>query len=97
MAAATRKMFVLGLGDQVTRSELTPARIIRHHIHECEVMQCLHRFKVYSTASLIDTLPDNATMDLAMENIQESLLNATRLGQKQFNYFFQETFIFSKN
>ena len=48
-AAATRKLFVFGLGDHMTRNESTPARIRRDHNDECQVMQCLQRFIVFST------------------------------------------------
>ena len=45
---------------------------------------------MFSTDSHVDTLYNITTMDLATEEIQESLLNAERLGQKQLNAFFKE-------
>ena len=95
IAAATRKMFALGLDDQMTRNESTPARKRRDHNDERHVLQCLHRFKVFSTDSAIDTLHNIATMDLATVEIQEYLLNAESLGQKQLNAFVQERLMLS--
>ena len=43
--------------------------------------------KVFSTGTPSETLYNIAKMDLATEEIQESLLNAERLGQKQFHAF----------
>ena len=71
----------------MTRNELTPARMRRDHNDECQVLQCLQRFKVFSTNSPIDTLHNIATMDLATED------NAERLDRKQLKAFFQEIFI----
>ena len=68
----------------------------RDHNDECQVMQCLQRFKVFSTNSPIDTLHNIATMDLATEDIQESLVNAERLEQKQLNAFFSRNIHFVK-
>ena len=90
IAAATRKMFALGLDYQMTRNESTPARMRRDHNDECQVLPCLQRFKVFSTDSPIDTLYSIATMDLTTEEIHESLLNVERLGQKQLNAFFKK-------
>ena len=86
-AAATRDIFALGHDDQMTRNESTSARMRRDHNDECQVMQCLQRFKVFSTNSHIDTLHNIATMDLATDDIQESLVNAGRLDQKQLRRF----------
>ena len=82
IAAATRKMFALGLDNQMTRNESTPARKRHGHNDERHVLQCLHRFKVFSTDSAIDTLHNIATMDLATVEIQESLLNAESFGSE---------------
>ena len=83
-------MFALGLDDQMTRNESIPVRIRRDHNDECQVMQCLQRFKVCSTNSPIDTLHNIATMNLATEDNHESLVNAERLVQKQLNAFFKK-------
>ena len=52
--------------------------------------------QIFSTNSPIDTLHNIATMDLATEDITQSLVNAERLDQKQFNSFFQQMLILSK-
>ena len=80
----------------MTRNELTPARMRRDHNDECQVLQCLQRFKVFSTNSHIDTLHNIATMDLATEDIKESLVNAKRLDQKQLNAVFSRNIHFVK-
>ena len=69
IAGATRKMFALGLDDHMTRNESTPTRMRRYHNDECQVLQCLQRFNVFSTNSPIDTLHNIATMDLATADI----------------------------
>ena len=89
-------MFALVLGDHMTRNESTPTRMRRGHNDECQVMQCLQTFKVFSTNSPIDTLHNIATMDLATEDIQESLVNAERMDQKQLNAVFSRNVHFVK-
>ena len=63
IAAATRKMSAFVLGDHMNRNESTTARTRRDHNDECQVIQCLYRFKVFSTNSPIDTLHNIATMN----------------------------------
>ena len=65
IATATTKMFAFGLGHHITRNVSTPARIRRDHNDEFQGMQCLQRFKVFSTNSHIDTVHNIATMDLS--------------------------------
>ena len=90
--------FALGLDDHMTRNESTPVRMRRDHNDECQVLQCLQRFKVFSTnKSPINTLHNIATKNLATEDIKEYLVNAERLDQKQLHAFFQEIFISSKD
>ena len=96
IAAATRKMFALLLGDHMTHSESTPTRMRRNHNDECQIMQCLRTFKVFGTNSPIDTVHNIATMDLATDDIQESLVNAERLDQKQLNAVFSINIHFVK-
>ena len=96
IAATTRKMFALGLDDHITCNESTPTRMRRDHNDECQVLQCLQKFKVFSTNSLIDTLHNIAAMDLATEDITQSLVNAKRLDQKQLNTFFSRNINFVK-
>ena len=62
----------------------------RDYNDECQVMYCSQRFEVFRTYSPVDTLYNIATIDLAEEEIRESLLNAECLGHKQFNAFFKE-------
>ena len=97
IAAIKMNMFALGIIDQTTRNESNPARVRHDHNGEWHVLLCLQRFKVFSTDSPIDTLHNIATMDMAAEDIQEYLVNAERLDQKQLNAIFQDIFIFSKD
>ena len=89
-------MFTFGLGDHITLYESTPVRMGRDHNDEYQVMQCLQKFKVFSTNSSIDTMHNIATMDLATADIQESLENAERLDQKQLNAVFSRNIHFVK-
>ena len=50
-----------------------------------------------STNSSIDTLHNIAKMYLATDDIKESLVNAERLDQKQFNAFFSRNIHFATN
>ena len=88
-------MFALGLYDQMTRNESTPARKRRDHNDECHDLQCLQRCIALSTDPSIDALHNTATMDQATEDFQESLQNADSLGQKQVNGFVKERFMLS--
>ena len=73
IAPATRKMIALGLDDQMTRNESTPARKRSDHNDECHILHSLQRFIVFSIDSSIDALHNIATMDQATKIFQESL------------------------
>ncbi len=89
-------MFAFGLGDHMTRNESTPARMRRDHNDQCQAMQCLQPFKVFSTNLPIDTRHNIATMDLATEDIKEYLVNDEHLDQKQLNAVFSRNIHFVK-
>ena len=74
-----------------------PPRMRRDHNYQCQAMQCIQTFKVFSTNLPIDTRPNIATMDLATEDIKESLVNDERLDQKQLNAVFFKKCSFCQN
>ena len=50
-------------------------------------MDFFRKYKVFDIVSSIDVLQNIATKDLATDQIQDSLLNAEKLGQEQLNNF----------
>ena len=94
IAAQTRTLFKLGLDDQLNnRNESTPARKQRDMNDESNVLQALERCKVFQVDPITNTLLNIATKDLVTEPIQDSLLNAAKLGQEQVNTFVKERLI----
>ncbi|KAG1671309.1 hypothetical protein GQR58_016479 [Nymphon striatum] len=87
-------MFMVGLDDQMIHNETTLARTKRDNEDERNILKTLARFKVFSTdASLIDGLINIATKDVTTSTIQDSLLNAGRLGQDKLEVFVKERLI----
>ncbi|KAG1664222.1 hypothetical protein GQR58_019901 [Nymphon striatum] len=94
IASRTREMFMVGLDDQMIHNETTPARRKRDNENERNILKTLTRFKVFSTdASLSDGLINIATKDVTTSAIQDSLLNAGRLGQDKLEVFVKERLI----
>ncbi|KAG1713911.1 Lactosylceramide 1,3-N-acetyl-beta-D-glucosaminyltransferase [Nymphon striatum] len=94
IASRTREMFMVGLDDQMIHNETTPARRKRDNENERNILKTLARFKVFSTdASLSDGLINIATKDVTTSAIQDSLLNAGRLGQDKLEVFVKERLI----
>ena len=57
---------------------------------EENLLSILKRFNIFSELENLHVLQNIATKDLATTKIQDSLLNAVQLGQKQLNSFVAE-------
>ena len=90
IAAQTKDMFGIGLDDQMTRNESTPARKQRDHDDETKLITVLRRFNVFTPDVVADTLQNVATKDQATGAIQSSPLNAEQYGQEELDKFVEE-------
>ena len=92
MANKTHEMYGM-LPDKSIAKETTPSRSKRDGEDEQAMFDILQRFKVFSSDGPKDTLQNIATKDLASEEIQCSLLNASKLGQEEVTKFVRDRIV----
>jgi hypothetical protein len=83
-------MFGLVQEDTYSHNESAPARIVRDNKDEESLISVLEQHDVFSPTSHPECLFSIATKDLATVEIQESLLGAKDMGQKQVKDFVQQ-------
>ena len=86
----TRNMYGQESEDTYTHNEFAPGRNPCDNKDEESLVCNLEQYNVFSTTSLRDCLCNIATKDLATGEIQESLLGAKDLGQKQVQEFVKQ-------
>ena len=89
MSNKTHEMYDM-LPDKSIAKETTPSRSKRDTEDEQAMLDILQRFKVFSSDAPKDTLQNIATKDLASEEIQLSLLNASNFGQEEIMKFVRD-------
>lgn len=87
IAADTHEMFHIYPKDIVSHNEAKPARQHQDNADENALFLTFRRFQVFTANIQPNVLQNIATKDLASEKIQESLLGARELGQKQLDDF----------
>ena len=93
VASQTREMFNLHMDDDLTPTEATPGRMKRDNLDENRIMEVLIRFKAFETGQPAGQLVNIATKDVATLDIQESLINAEKLGQQQLSDFVSQRLV----
>lgn len=86
VASQTREMYSIHVDDDFTPNEATLGRKKRDNLDEDNILKVLSRLKVFEPPHC-QQLVNIATKDVATLEIQDSLLNAEKLGQKQLNDF----------
>ena len=89
MSNKTHEMYDM-LPDKSIAKETIPSRSKRDTGDEQAMLDILQRFKVFSSDAPKDTLQNMATKDLASEEIQLSLLNASNFGQEEIMKFVRD-------
>ncbi|CAB3985580.1 Hypothetical predicted protein [Paramuricea clavata] len=90
IAERTHEMFGLVQEDTYSHNESAPARIVRDNKDEESLISVLEQHHVFSPTSHPECLFSIATKGLATVEIQESLLGAKDMGQKQVKDFVQQ-------
>ena len=97
IAAQTRKMFHLKYEDEMAYNESSPSRIRRDSSDEQKIMELFHQSKVFASilegVVPLDILHNIVTKDVATEEIQKSLLNASTLGRENVTAFVKERLV----
>ena len=89
MVDKTHEMYDM-LPDKSIAKETTPSRSKRDGEDEQALLDILQRFKVFSDDAPKDILWNIATRDLASDEIQCTLLNASNLGQEEVIKFVRD-------
>ena len=98
-AALTREMYHIDDDDHITCNESNPSRNRRDNDDEKKVIELLHQaniFNVNQQADVPERLQNMVTKDLTTTQIEESLLNASSLGQKKLDTFVKERLMVPK-
>ncbi|CAB3991623.1 Hypothetical predicted protein [Paramuricea clavata] len=90
IAEKTHEMFGLVQEDTYSYNESAPARIVRDNKDEESLISVFEQHHVFSPTSHPECLFSIAMKDLATVEIQESLLGAKDMGQKQVKDFVQQ-------
>ena len=90
IAEKTHEMFGLVQEDTYSHNESAPARIVRDNKDEESLISVFEQHHVFSPTSHPECLFSIATKDLATFEIQESLLGAKDMGQKQVKDIVQQ-------
>ena len=93
----TYEMMNVGVDTEFIPNEATSSRIKRDNSDEEHLLRILLRFKVFTEEStgLPNKLLNCATKDVATSEIEESLLNAEKLGQRKLESFVEERLVSS--
>ena len=95
----TREMYHIDDDDHITCNESNPSRNRRDNYDEKKVIELLHQaniFNVNQQADVPERLQNMVTKDLTTTQIEESLLNASSLGQKKLDTFVKERLMVPK-
>ena len=90
---STRRLYHLELEDQLLHKEASQFRIAKDNEAEDALLASLKRCKVFQENPSTKTLQNIVTKDVATDAIQNSLLNAKKLGQVQLNTFVEQRLI----
>lgn len=93
VASQTREMFDLHIDDDLTPNEATSSRMKRDNSDETCILEVLKTFRAFETAETCGQLVNIATKDVATSDIQDSLLNAEKLGKQQLREFVSQRLV----
>jgi hypothetical protein len=93
----TYEMMNVSVENEWSPNEATPARMARDNKDEAKILMVLQRFKVFGEETgRPNNLLNIATRDVATTEIENSLLNAEKLGQTQLENFVKERMVDAK-
>ena len=93
IAEKTHEMFCLRRENVFTDNESSRGRLFRDNKDEDSLYRFFEQYNVFSPTSYPECLYNIATKDLVTEEIQESLLSAKHLGQRQVGEFVSQRLI----